>query len=133
MSYLLKHHKHPYHIQHGESLFSVDDLKAAHHSFLGVASQTVWISTGLLLELLAIRFMAAFLGANPSNTFFHLIYASSQPVVTPFVNVLHKIYPSGNFYNFEAYTLLSIIFYAIIGYGTAKAITAHETHLDNDN
>ena len=125
MTYAIRHHKPLYHLPHGT--VALDNLQSAHTSLVATTAQAIWLGTGLLIELLSLRFMIAFLGANPSNNFFHIVYSTSQPFVTPFLNAAHKTYPSGNFYRFELYTLVSIAFYALIGYGITKALTSHKT------
>jgi len=131
MSYLVRQHKYHYQFPHG--IEYIDKFEGAHLGLVTALAQTVWITTGLLIELLAIRFMIAFLGANPGNALFHFIYVTSQPLVNPFLNVIHQTFPAGHFYRFEAYTLVAIAFYALIGYGLAKILTSSEPQLPSDD
>ena len=117
MSHAIRQPKHIYHLPHGIN-------SSEHASSLVIPfAQALWIATGLIIELLAIRFMIAFLGANPSQTVFHYIYSISQPFVNPFMEVANQTYPSGSFVRFEAPTLIAIALYALFGYGIARLLT----------
>ena len=68
---------------------------------------------GIILSLLAIRFIFRLLGASPTNAFASLIYNLSQPLVSPFFGLFHyqaQLESTG----FEVATLIALLVYGII-------------------
>jgi hypothetical protein len=78
--------------------------------------------TGLLLVLLAFRFILALLGANPGNAFANLIYDISHPFVAPFFGLFNYDLQEG-VSRFELYTLVAMAVYAFIGWALARLVT----------
>jgi uncharacterized protein YggT (Ycf19 family) len=87
-----------------------------------VAARIVWFVTGVLLTILALRFILSLLGANPNNQFADFIYTISHPFVSPFFGLFNYDFTNG-VSHFEAYTLVAMIVYALIGYGIARLLT----------
>jgi len=87
-----------------------------------VAARVIWFIAGVLLVLLAFRFVFALLGANPSNGFANFIYTTSHPFVSPFFGIFSYDYHYG-VSRFETYTLVAMVVYALIAYGLAKLVT----------
>lgn len=88
-----------------------------------VASRVVWFVAGILLVLLGFRFVLTLLGANTTNSFANFIYKSSHPFVSPFFSLFNYhnyIYGTSHF---EIYTLVAIVFYALVAWGIAKLVT----------
>lgn len=86
------------------------------------AARVVWYIAGILLGILAIRFLLALLGANPANAFANFIYTISYPFVAPFFSLFSYNYRYG-VSQFESYTLVAMAVYALIAYAIARLIT----------
>lgn len=93
-----------------------------------VAERIVWYITGILLALLAIRFIFALLAANPSNAIANFIYTVSHPFVAPFFNLFGYGDLVAGRSRFEVYTLVAMLIYALIGYGIARLFTLTRRH-----
>lgn len=87
-----------------------------------VAERVIWYVAGVLLVLLAFRFVLALLGANPNNGFADFIYTASHPFVAPFFSLFGYNLQYG-VSRFETFTLVAMAVYAIIAYGLAKLVT----------
>lgn len=86
------------------------------------AARVVWYIAGILLGMLAIRFLLALLGANPANMFANFIYSISYPFVAPFFSLFSYNYRYG-VSQFESYTLVAMAVYALIAYAIARLLT----------
>lgn len=82
----------------------------------------IWFITGVVLAILAIRFVLALLGANPGNAFANFIYTISHPMVAPFFSLFSYRQQYG-VSRFEVYTLVAMIVYALAGYILARLFT----------
>ena len=100
----------------------VKEVVAASPSGTTIAERIVWYVAGVLLVLLAFRFVLALLGANPNNGFANFIYSVSHPFVAPFFSLFGYNLQYG-VSRFETYTLIAIAVYAIIAYGLARLVT----------
>jgi hypothetical protein len=87
-----------------------------------VAERIIWYITGVLLVLLAFRFVLSLLGANRGNGFADFIYSASQPFVSPFFSLFSYNYDYG-VARFELYTLVAMAVYAVVAYGLARLVT----------
>jgi hypothetical protein len=87
-----------------------------------LALRIIWFLTGVLLTLLAFRFVLALLGANPANGFADFIYSASKPFVEPFFSLFNYQWHRGQA-SFEAYTLVAMLVYLVICYGLTKLVT----------
>lgn len=87
-----------------------------------IAERVVWYIAGVLLVLLAFRFVLSLLGANTTNSFANFIYSASHPFVSPFFSLFsYKI--NYGVSKFEVYTLVAMAVYAIIAWGIARLLT----------
>ena len=86
------------------------------------AARIVWFITGVLLTLLAFRFLLVLLGANPSNGFANFIYTISHPFAAPFFGLFGYNLHYG-ISRAEISTLVAIAVYALVGFGIAKLLT----------
>jgi uncharacterized protein YggT (Ycf19 family) len=98
------------------------DYVAASHT-ANVAERIVWLIAGLLLVLLAFRFVFALFGANPNNGFASFIYTASQPFVAPFFNIFKYNYIDNGVGRFEFFTLVAMAVYAVIAAIIARVVT----------
>jgi uncharacterized protein YggT (Ycf19 family) len=87
-----------------------------------IISQLVWFVAGIILLLLAFRFIFALLGANPSNGIANFIYSTSHPFVAPFFGLFsYNNYQLGAT-RFEIYTLVAMLVYAAIAWGLSALV-----------
>jgi hypothetical protein len=98
-----------------------DPVVEREHS-ANVAERVVWLVAGLLLTLLALRFIFALLGANPSNGLANFVYSVTHPFVSPFFNLFSYNYTNG-VSRFETYTLVAMLIYGLIAWGIARLVT----------
>jgi len=87
-----------------------------------LGARVVWFVAGVLLVLLAFRFVFALLGANPANGFANFIYTTSHPFVAPFFNLFSYNFRAG-VSHFETYTLVAMAVYAVVAWGLARLFT----------
>jgi hypothetical protein len=99
-----------------------NDPALEHTHQQNVAARIVWYVAGVLLVLLAFRFVLALLGANPSNGFVNFIYSVSHPFVAPFFGIFSYNLRYG-VSRFETFTLVAMAVYAVIAYGIARLLT----------
>ncbi len=96
------------------------DAEQAHTQFTAV--RIVWYIAGILLAILALRFLLALLGANPANAFANLVYSVSYPFVAPFFGLFNYNLRYG-VSRFESYTLVAMVVYSLIAWAIARLIT----------
>lgn len=87
-----------------------------------LAERIIWYIVGVLLVLLAFRFVLALLGANPNNAFANFIYDASHPFVAPFFSLFGYNLQYG-VSRFETFTLVAMAVYVIVAWGIAKLLT----------
>lgn len=92
------------------------------HGYTSVAARAIWLIAGLLLLLLAFRFVLALLGANPANAFADFIYTTSHPFVAPFFTLFGYNLQYG-VSRFELFTLFAMAFYAAVAWVLSSVIT----------
>lgn len=94
-----------------------------------VAARVVYYISGLLLTLLAFRFVLSLLGANRGNAFADLIYSVTYPFVAPFFGLFGYSVKYG-VARFEIETLVAMAVYALLAYGIVKLmdIPRHSTN-----
>lgn len=88
----------------------------AHHDAehgMNVAARAIYLIGGIIMGLLAMRFLLTLLGANPSNAFANFIYDTSRPFVQPFFG-LFNYDPNIGQARFEIETLFAIAFYGLL-------------------
>lgn len=82
----------------------------------------VYFIFGVIIAIVALRFVLLLLGANPSAAFTQLIYQLSAPFMAPFEAVFGDTVARGAVFEWSA--LLAIVIYALIAWGIASLITA---------
>ncbi len=83
------------------------------------AARVVWYIAGVLLALLAIRFVLSLLGANQGNPFASFIYAVTYPFVAPFFGLFGYTMRYG-VVRLEVETLVAMAVYALVAWGIVK-------------
>jgi hypothetical protein len=86
------------------------------------AARVVWFVAGVLLVLLAFRFVFIMLGANPNNGFVDFIYDVSHPFAAPFFGIFGYTQTLGTA-RVEWSTLVAMLVYALVAYGIARLLT----------
>jgi uncharacterized protein YggT (Ycf19 family) len=90
-----------------------------------LAARIIWFIAGVILVLLAFRFVLALLGANAANGFANFIYSASHPFVAPFFSLFSYNQQLGTA-KVEIYTLVAMAVYAIIAWGLARLVTLNQ-------
>ena len=92
------------------------------------SSNIVWYIAGVLLALLAIRFVLKLTGANPESGFVDFIYTLSGVFVTPFAGIFSTPTAEGDIVKsvFETSTAVAIIVYALVAWGIARLFTLNK-------
>lgn len=92
-----------------------------------IAASIVNAVFGIILTLLALRFVFRFLGANPLNPFANFVYEFTQPLVAPFYG-LFSIQAPLETARLELATIIALIVYAVIGGILAVALDGRRAH-----
>lgn len=89
---------------------------------MNVAERFIWLIAGIIMGLLALRFLLRLLGANPNNGFADFIYSVSHPFAVPFFGQFNYDADLGAG-RFEFETLIAILIYALAAWVLAKLVT----------
>jgi uncharacterized protein YggT (Ycf19 family) len=89
------------------------------------AARVVWFIAGVIITLLALRFVLVLLGANPSSGFANFIYTISHPFAAPFFGLFSYNLHYG-VSRAEISTLVAMAVYALVAFGIAKLFTIRE-------
>lgn len=108
-------------VQSTRRVTRVDDGTASTTSGAATGERIVYYITGVLLTLLAFRFVLSLLGANRGNAFADFIYSLSYPFVAPFFGLFGYNVQYG-VARFEIETLVAMAVYGLVGYGIAKLV-----------
>lgn len=81
-----------------------------------ILSRIIWIVAGVILFLLAFRFLLSLLGANRNNAFADFIYDVSYPFAAPFFGLFQYDNINYGVSRFEIYTLVAMLVYAAIAW-----------------
>ena len=87
-----------------------------------VIERIIYLVGGILITLLAVRFLLSLLGANSANSFANFIYTASHPFAAPFFSLFSYQEHLG-VGRFELGTLVAIAVYAIVMVILAKIST----------
>jgi len=83
------------------------------------AQMVVQYVMGIILSLLAVRFLLALFGANQANGFVDFIYGVTSPLVAPFQGLFNITATSGAA-RFEFETLVAAFIYMLLGIGIVR-------------
>lgn len=100
----------------------VSDTRGDADANKDVIKRVIWFIAGVLLTLLAFRFVLSLLGANRGNGFANFIYSVSYPFVAPFFGLFSYDAQYG-VSRFEFETLIAMAVYAVIAAGIAYLVT----------
>lgn len=87
-----------------------------------LVARIVSLLGGIIVALLALRFILSLLGANPGNTFANLIYNLSYPFVAPFFGLFSYRGELG-VGRFDYETLIAMAFWSFATWAIARLIT----------
>ncbi len=82
---------------------------------------------GIILTLLALRFVLRLLGANPANGFANFVYSLSQPLVAPFFGLFNSPLQL-DIAGFELATLIALLVYGLVAGILAQVLFAGRRH-----
>jgi len=99
-----------------EPVAADDSTVVAPNYGINIISRIIWFVAGVILLLLAFRFVLALLGANTTNSFAQFIYNTSHPFVAPFFNLFNYNNIQYGSSRFEIYTLVAMAVYAAIAW-----------------
>lgn len=86
-----------------------------------ITVRVIWYIAGLLLILLAFRFVLALLGANLQNGFANFIFSTTYPFVLPFFS-LFSYTPTYGVAQLESSVLVAMAVYALVAWGITKLV-----------
>ncbi len=86
------------------------------------AKQIVWFIVGVIIALIALRFVLLALGANPNNGFASFIYGLSGIFVAPFEGIFGAEPQTGVSY-FETASLIAMAVYLLVGWIINRVLT----------
>jgi|SRR5579871_3452935 len=91
-------------------------------------ANVIWFVFGVLMILLAFRFIFELLGADPNNAFANFIYVTSHPFVAPFFGLFHYSVIQTGVSRFEVYTLVAMLVYGLIAWALASLVTINQRY-----
>jgi hypothetical protein len=89
---------------------------------MSVAARVVYFVGGVIISLLALRFLLMLFGANRGSVFVDFIYTASRPFVAPFFGIFNYTEQVGRS-RFEFETLFAILIYALLTWAIARLLT----------
>jgi hypothetical protein len=90
-----------------------------------LASRIVTLVAGIIVSLLALRFILSLMGANQNNGFANAVYNLSHPFVAPFFG-LFNYHESLGVGRFEYETLIAILFWSLVAWGITRLLTINQ-------
>lgn len=104
------------------SRVTTDDGGRDDGSAASVVARVISYIGGVLVVLLAIRFVLILLGANAANGFVNFIYSLTYPLAAPFFGIVGYRLQYG-VSRVEAASLIAIVVYALVAFGIARLLT----------
>lgn len=104
----------------------LSDSRSRSEHTQNIVERVIWFVTGVLLTLLAFRFLLSLLGANTANGLANFVYSVSQPFVAPFFSLFNYNNYSYGVSRFEVYTLVAMAVYAVVAWGITKLVTLNK-------
>ena len=92
------------------------DVVAEPNYGINVISRIIWFVAGVILLLLAFRFVLSLLGANTTNGFAQFTYNTSHPFVAPFFGLFNYNNIQYGISRFEVYTLIAMAVYGAVAW-----------------
>lgn len=111
-------------VRHQETVSDSDRRVPAEREY-NLAARIVSLIGGVIMGILAIRFVLSLLGANRANPFADFIYTLSHPFVVPFFGLFNYKEQIG-VVRFEFETLVAIIFWGFVTWLIVRIITINQ-------
>ena len=105
-----------------EETYDHQPVSAREDYRMNVAERLIWLVGGIIMAVLALRFLLRLLGANPENGFANLVYTMSHPFVAPFFGLFSYTEDLANG-RFEFETLIAILVYGLVAWLLARLVT----------
>lgn len=93
-----------------------------------VGRRIVWYIAGVIIVLLALRFLLFMLGANRDSGFVDFIYSISAVFAAPFSGIFPA--PTYGQFFFDTASLVAMLVYALIAWGLARLFTLNAPRAD---
>lgn len=100
--------------------------KSTQTSGVVVAQRIIWFFVGVIVALLALRFILLLLAANRDAGFVDFVYTVSSLFVAPFVGIFGE--PTYGQSVLEVSSILAVVIYTLIGWGLVKLLTLTRPH-----
>ena len=84
--------------------------------------QVIWFIAGIIVALIALRFVLLAMGANPDNGFARFIYAFSGLFVGPFVGIFGPEPAAGGSY-FEMASIIAMAVWVLVAWVIVRIVT----------
>jgi YggT family protein len=93
----------------------IQDKGAERRQFVAKLTEVVWLMTGILEALIALRFILKLIAANPQNPFAQFVYNITYLFLWPFLNLTAT--PSvGGIIVLEIPSLIGMLVYALLAW-----------------
>lgn len=105
----------------------VEERSVTKHSASGavVAKRVVYYVFGVIVALIALRFLFLLLGANRGSGFVDFLYDVSAVFVAPFNGIFGE--PTFGVSYFETSSIIAVIIYALIALAIGKLLTINRS------
>lgn len=98
----------------------IEDKGAERRQVVYKLSQFIWLVTGVVEVLIALRFFLKLIAANPENPFAQLVYNVTYLFLWPFLNLTAT--PSAGGMVLEIPSLIAMLVYALVAWGIVSLI-----------
>ncbi len=84
--------------------------------------QVIWFIAGIIVALIALRFVLLAMGANPNNGFANFIYAFSGLFVRPFIGIFGPEPESAGSY-IEMASIIAMAVWVLVAWAIVRVVT----------
>lgn len=105
--------------------YETENTATSRNDGSSLAARIIWFIAGVIITLLAFRFVLILLGANQGSGFVDFIYSVSYPFAVPFFGILGYDLEYGRA-RLEVASLIAIAVYAVVATGLARLVTLNK-------
>jgi uncharacterized protein YggT (Ycf19 family) len=98
-------------------------MRKPQQGFVGMLAGLASLLFGIIVGILAFRFVFRLLGANPANGIVNWVYNASAPLVSPFFGMFNTAAIDLGIGRLEFETLIAILVYGVIGSIITRALS----------
>lgn len=98
----------------------VRDEATERYANISRVNQVLWLLFGVILSLIAVRFVLKLIGANPAAVFAQIIYGVTEVFLWPFSGITPD--PAVGAFQFEISSIIAMIVYALVAWGLTRLI-----------